>query len=185
VSSKLPPDADVCPVLRGERITLEPLKAEHALALFPLLDDDAVWRYANRRPATLAELSERYRALETRRSPDGTYLWLNWAAVAADTGIVGFVQATVSLTSQTAEIGYALARSVWSTGLGTDAVRALVTFLFETLRMRTIVASVDRRNGASLRLLQKLGFALVDERDERNLRLARARLVPGERDASG
>jgi RimJ/RimL family protein N-acetyltransferase len=170
-------------VLRGERVTLEPLKAEHAAVLFPLLDDDAVWRYANRRPANLAELSNRYRALETRRSPDGTYLWLNWAVFAADMGAVGFVQATVSVKSQTAEIGYAFARSVWSTGLGTESVRALLTFLLGTLRMRTVVASVDRRNGASLRLLQKLEFALVDDRDDRNLRLTYSRPVAGERDA--
>ncbi len=175
----MPQDADVCPVLHGERVTLEPLVAKHAPELFPLLDDDAVWRYANRRPANLAELRERYRALETRQSPDGRYLWLNWAVVAEGTGIVGFVQATVSLTSHTAEIGYALTRSVWSTGVGTESVRTLLTFLLETLRMRTIVASVDRRNGASLRILQKLEFALVDDRDDRNLRLVRSSQVLG------
>jgi len=166
-------DVDVCPVLRGPRVTLEPLMAKHAATLFPLLDEDAIWRYANRRPATLKELTERYRALETRRSPDGNLLWLNWAVFAGGTEAVGFVQATVSLTSQTAEIGYAIGLGFWRTGLGTESVGTLLTFLFETLEMRTIVASVDRQNVASLRLLEKLGFELVDERDERNLRLAR------------
>jgi RimJ/RimL family protein N-acetyltransferase len=168
-------DVDVCPVLRGARVILEPLLADHAATLFPLLNDDAVWRYANRRPATLGELTERYRSLESRRSPDGTTLWLNWAVFATGGVAAGFVQATVSPSARTAEIGYAIGRAVWRTGLGSEAVEVLVTFLFETLAVRTVVANVDRQNVASLRLLSKLGFEVVDKRDERNLRLERRR----------
>jgi len=141
--------------------------------LFPLLDDDAIWRYANRRPATLKELTERYRALETRRSPDGKLLWLNWAVFAPGTEVAGFVQATVALHSQTAEIGYAIGRELWRTGLGSESVGTLLAFLFDTLEIRTIVASVDRHNVASLGLLGKLAFEVVDDRDVRNLRLVR------------
>jgi RimJ/RimL family protein N-acetyltransferase len=166
-------EADICTTLHGPRVTLEPLTAKHAAMLFPLLNDDAIWRYANRRPATLKELTDRYRALETRRSPDGTFLWLNWAVFAPGTEVVGFVQATVSIHSQTAEIGYAIGRGRWKTGLGSESVGALLTFLFDTLAIRTIVANVDRKNVASLALLRKLAFEVVDDRDERNLRLIR------------
>jgi len=57
-----------------------------------------------------------------------------------------------------AEIGYSIRRDRWRLGLGSEAVAALIGFGFERLGLRRIEADSDPRNGASIRLLEKLGF---------------------------
>ena len=67
-------------VLLTERLRLEPIGAAHAPLLFDLWQDPSVYRYVPLDPpASLASLSERYRKLETRRSPQGDEAWLQWA----------------------------------------------------------------------------------------------------------
>ncbi len=63
-------------------------------------------------------------------------------------------------------------------GFGTDAVRTMLAFLAEQLAVTRAEATVDERNGASLRLLAKIGFRVVDRSDPRNVRLDMA-LGPG------
>jgi RimJ/RimL family protein N-acetyltransferase len=58
-----------------------------------------------------------------------------------------------------AELGYSIRRDLWGRGLGTEAVSTLIAFAFETLGLRRIEADADPRNTASIRVLEKLGFA--------------------------
>lgn len=158
--------------MRGERLTLAPLVGAHADTLFPLLADDELWKFTGENaPASLEALRDRYRRLESRRSPDRTQLWLNWALESHEHGIAGLVQATVSVDRQEAAVAYVIARRFWARGLGTEAVAMLLTFLRDELHVVRAVATVDARNGASLRLLGRLGFAIAHDDDDRNLRL--------------
>jgi RimJ/RimL family protein N-acetyltransferase len=58
-----------------------------------------------------------------------------------------------------AQIGYTIARSHWNMGLATEAVMALLHYAFENFDIHRITASVDPRNGASCRVLEKAGLA--------------------------
>jgi [ribosomal protein S5]-alanine N-acetyltransferase len=169
----------ICPPLHGERTALVPLVEAHAAVLFPLLADADVWRYTDDDPLRDVDaLARRYRRLESRRSPDGTQLWLNWAVEAAPHGVVGFVQATVSPHRAEADVAYVIGREFQCCGFGTDAVRAMLAFLAARLAVTRAEATVDARNGASLQLLAKIGFRVVDDTDPRNVRLEMA-LGPG------
>jgi aminoglycoside 6'-N-acetyltransferase len=57
-----------------------------------------------------------------------------------------------------AQIGYSIARPHWNQGLATEAVRALADFAFAAFGLHRITASVDPRNAASCRVLEKAGF---------------------------
>jgi ribosomal-protein-alanine N-acetyltransferase len=58
-------------------------------------------------------------------------------------------------------LGFYLARAYWGRGLATEAGCAFVSHGFEELGMQRIVASVETGNAASVRVLEKLGFAWV------------------------
>jgi [ribosomal protein S5]-alanine N-acetyltransferase len=157
--------------LYGKRLTLVPLTAAHADVLFPFLADTGLWTYTDESaPAGVDALRERYRRLETRRSPDGSQLWLNWALETRDEGFAGLVQATVAVLRDEAAVAYVIARRFWSRGLGTEAVGMLLEFLREQLRVTKAVASVDGRNVPSVRLLRRLGFEGTNDSDLTNLR---------------
>jgi len=55
-------------------------------------------------------------------------------------------------------LGYRLDRREWNKGYMTESVRAMIAFAFERLGLHRIEANVMPRNGASLRVLRKLGF---------------------------
>lgn len=57
-----------------------------------------------------------------------------------------------------AEIGYLLGRAYWGQGYAREAIAAFIDFAFFTLDLRRLEATVDVRNVASNRLLQRLGF---------------------------
>jgi [ribosomal protein S5]-alanine N-acetyltransferase len=161
---------DLCPTLNGTRIVLQPLRAEHADALFPILDADEVWRYAPRPPSgSLNELRRRFARLESRCSTDGREHWLNWAIQERFSGdIVGFVQATADKALSTASIAYVLGRAFWGQRLASDAVATMLEHL-RSVGVQTIRATVDSRNLRSVRLLERLGLLVVDQSDPRDV----------------
>lgn len=57
-----------------------------------------------------------------------------------------------------ARIGYTLSRARWGQGLASEAVASLADFAFTKLLVHRITASVDPRNVASCRVLEKTGF---------------------------
>lgn len=57
-----------------------------------------------------------------------------------------------------ARIGYTLARAYWGKGYASEAVRRLLDFFFNELRVHRVVADCDTENMASVRLLERLGF---------------------------
>jgi RimJ/RimL family protein N-acetyltransferase len=160
----------VWPRLFGPRVTLEPLIAAHADELFIQLSDPQVLTFIdNVPPPTVAELRKRYRRLESRCSPDGSEEWLNWA-VMLDGRAIGFVEATVRMNGRIA-LAYGLGRTYWSQGYGTEAVRTMVHFLASHFPGALFEATVDERNVASRRLLERIGLEIADRSDPRNIRL--------------
>jgi len=61
--------------------------------------------------------------------------------------------------SLTAEIGYWLGEEHWNRGIATEAVIAVCRYAFETLGMVRVFAEVFEWNAASMRVLEKAGFA--------------------------
>lgn len=59
------------------------------------------------------------------------------------------------------EIGFIFRHSAWGRGFASEALRPIITRAFDHHRLASIEADVDPRNGASLRLLARLGFREV------------------------
>ncbi|MSR60370.1 MAG: N-acetyltransferase [Planctomycetaceae bacterium] len=56
------------------------------------------------------------------------------------------------------EIGYRLARPHWGRGYATEAARALRDYGFGTLSLARLIALIDPRNAASIRVAEKIGL---------------------------
>lgn len=59
------------------------------------------------------------------------------------------------------ELGYRLRRAVWGRGYATEGAQALVNRAFTELGVERIVATADRVNYASRRVMEKAGLRLV------------------------
>ena len=59
---------------------------------------------------------------------------------------------------QSGRLGYALHNTYWGQGYGTECVRALVRFGFETLKLHRLEANIDPENLASQRAAEQAGL---------------------------
>ena len=150
--------------LESPRLSLEPLTAAHAEAMFEVLSDPAIYAFENAPPASVERLRERYAKWETRRSDDGRQQWLNWVLRVRSGTLIGYVQATVEADGS-AWIAYELASAYWGRGLASEAVRAMASELASQYRVHMLRAMFKRANRRSLRLLERLGFEPSPDKD--------------------
>ena len=147
------------------RLRIEPLRRGHARSLYPALLDPRIYAYIPENPPVSERaLAARYATLQ-RGAPRGhDEVWLNWALRLRPTReAVGTLQATL-FRDLSATIGYVLSSTYWNRGYATEACAWLVDYLTVDRGVVELRASVDVRNDASCRLLDKLGFARTGER---------------------
>lgn len=151
------------PFLQTQRLALEPLTAWHGESLFAGLKEPLLYTFIAREPPLAAgEVMRRFERLESRRSPDGNELWLNWAVRETRGGYAGLVEATVPRDG-IAAIAYWVFVSSQGRGFGREAVAAMLGHL-AAIGVAEAVAFIDTRNAASIRLVEALGFTRVATR---------------------
>jgi RimJ/RimL family protein N-acetyltransferase len=144
-------------VLTAEGLSLEPQTTTHAEEMFAVLSDPALYEFENAPPASCEWLRERYRKLESRRSPDGNELWLNWVIRLPGSQLIGFVQATAAADGNCA-IAYMLASAFWGRSLARRSVETMIAELADEYAVHTLWASFKAANQRSRRLLERLDF---------------------------
>jgi [ribosomal protein S5]-alanine N-acetyltransferase len=152
--------------LLTRRLRLEPLEPRHAAALFAGLQCAGLYEHIDDvAPATVDALRERYTRLSTRKSPDGTEHWLNWAIWSESEGrYLGYVQATVQADGGAAMIAYVLFRDAWGRGYAREAVARMIEHLIDAYHSPEVCARVDTRNARSIALLEALGLDRISVR---------------------
>jgi len=88
---------------------------------------------------------------------------IRWAIVEkGSTDSVGTIGlAITSKQKRIAELGIVIGRAYWGKGIGTSAAHLVTGYAFSTLGLAEIQAEVLQRNLASRRLLEKVGFHLL------------------------
>jgi RimJ/RimL family protein N-acetyltransferase len=139
-------------------MALEPLTADHASELFPVVADPSLYEYLDYGPPASAEaLAALYRKLQAGRSPDGSEIWLNWAIRIASGQAIGYVQATV-LESRSAWVAYVLGRDWWGQGRARSAMNSVLQHLAAEYGCMHFLASIEAANRRSIALVRALGF---------------------------
>lgn len=148
--------------LKTDRLILEPITVSHAKELWLFFSDPELHHFVPFELPTLETQTERCARWEKRISPDGTELWLNWAARDKVSGhIVAHIQAGMK-ADRVASIGYVVGRRFQRKGFATEALKATFEYLRTSLGAREVKAWSDTRNEASHALAKKLGMVQVD-----------------------
>jgi RimJ/RimL family protein N-acetyltransferase len=147
--------------LQTLRLTLEPLRVDHAEEMTPLLADSELYAFTGGEPPTLDELRARYVRQATGRSPDGVESWLNWIVRRREDGqAAGFVQAAISGDPPplTAVLAWVLGVRFQGRGYARESAEALAAWL-GSVGVQRLVAYIDGENAASMGVAQALGMA--------------------------
>ena len=146
------------PTIHTERLTLSPLTPADAPALFAYRSLDDVARYQHWQPRAL---DEAVRFIEELEAVDldvpGT--WFQFGIRQRESGaLLGDLGLHFFEDGRQVELGFTLAPSSQRHGYGTEAVTAVIAYLFGPLNKHRVIASVDPRNEPSVRLLTRVGL---------------------------
>ncbi|MEE1801464.1 GNAT family N-acetyltransferase [Streptomyces sp. NPDC101062] len=155
-------------VIETERLTLLPLRVEHAEEMAGVLSDPALHTFIGGRPSTEEELRGRYTRM-VAGSPDPAFSWCNWVLTerAGPGELSGTVQATVTphrtLRDETvAEISWVVGTPWQGRGFATEAARGLVRWLAEQ-GVGTVIAHIHPEHRASGAVAAAVGLSPTDE----------------------
>lgn len=141
------------------RLRLDALRDDDAAALFHYRADPAVARYQGWRPADEAAARRFIEAQRDARAgvPD---TWLQRAIRLRDSGeLIGDLGVHfVADDAATVELGISLAPVRQGAGLASEALCAVLDHVFGELGRHRAYASVDPRNAACIRLLERVGL---------------------------
>ena len=154
---KVPPET--------ERLSFRPLDPEDAEAMHAVWGDPEVMRYLPGDPsASVQETAERVVRHVKRFAETGYGLC---AVVERDGGrVVGVCGLfPIEWIGPEVEVAYHFARDVWNRGYATEAARAWVEAAFGQLGLDRVVALAYPANGASTRVMEKVGMRLEREVD--------------------
>jgi RimJ/RimL family protein N-acetyltransferase len=155
----MPTPATIQSPIRTARLVLEPVREEFAQALYAHIDDWQVirWLAAPPWPYGLDDMQGWIARSTTARS-EGRGADYAILLAGLPIGVVGVTGIRIGPV-----LGYWLARPCWSRGYMSEAVSAVVDYLFANGH-RFVASGVLKGNAASLRVQEKVGFRTVNER---------------------
>lgn len=140
------------------RLVLRRLRAEDLDALVAYRSDPEVARYQSWSDYD-AERGQKLIESMQGRQP-GEPGWFQFAIALKDTdALIGdCALRTDEYDTRLGEIGFTLSRQHQGRGLGTEAVRALLGYVFGTLNLHRVMAVTDAKNTAAATVLERVGM---------------------------
>nr|WP_326531314.1 GNAT family N-acetyltransferase [Rhodoferax sp.] len=146
------------PNLQTARLLLRPFEETDSDSIYALQSNAHVLRYWDSPPWTDRARAQAFLAACRQMEQDGS--GVRFAIETLQTrGFVGWCSMfRWNPVYRSVCIGYCLDEPAWGLGYATEAVRALLQWAYGTLDLNRVEAEIDTRNGASARVLEKLGF---------------------------
>lgn len=146
--------------LYSARTVLRPFAEPDATELLALFRDPDVRRYLlDDTLVTLEWVMDEIQNSAERFSRDGSGLWS--VRVKQEERIGGFVGFREFFDPPQLQLLYGLLPDYWGRGLATEVAARLCAEAFENLGFETLKAATDVPNSASSKVLDRLGFKLV------------------------
>jgi RimJ/RimL family protein N-acetyltransferase len=148
--------------LQSERLTLMPMRSEHAAALAVVLGDPALHRFTGGEPEDVTSLRQRLER-QSRGSPVPGQRWCNWVVRRSPAGpAIGTMQATVTVgPPATAELAWVIAREHQGRGCATEAA-ALAAAWLRDYGVGRLRAHIHPEHKASMAVARAIGLTATN-----------------------
>jgi RimJ/RimL family protein N-acetyltransferase len=158
-------------IVETDRLLLREFVPDDLEAFCRLVSDPDVTRFTGDGGKSRDEVKQ---GLEERVFADyRKYGYGRWATVLKATGrVIGFAGLKYLDEVDAVDLGYRFFKEYWGRGLATEASAAVLRHGFESLGLERVIGITDVENQASIRVLEKLGFAYQDTRTHRGHQVA-------------
>lgn len=110
-------------------------------------------------PVTKKEFPEKFQAIVTAQLPESY-----WIVRQKDSrAFIGLVCITKYHDQIHYEVSYVLDPKFWGEGYGTEIVACIIEYGFKNLGLEEIYAETQKKNTASIKLLEKVGMKIKSE----------------------
>lgn len=157
----------ILPIITTERLTLRSLAIDDYKAVYELRSDAKINKFLDRQPCKSIEDAKSFINIINENIDKGcTYYW---AITLNETKqLVGTICLFDFTNEKSCEIGYELRTKFQGQGIMQEAVKNVIDFVFDTLKLKKILAFTHFENQKSTNLLSKLNFVKTTETDNEN-----------------
>ncbi len=142
--------------LRTERLIIRPVKSQDAPFIFNYRSDAETNKYQGWIPETLYDVDTFLSKISPQMNIENT--WYQFVIIESNQlELIGDIGVHF-LGEEQAEIGCTLAKEFHDFGYATEALKSIITYLFNELNKHRIICSIDPHNVNSIELIKRLGF---------------------------
>ncbi len=162
----------IVPRFETPRLRLRPFREDDAPELHRILIQDDMLKYFPRPGSPPLEKVQKLILNQIEQWSTVGYAW--WAVELKQSGhLVGWNGLQYLPETQETEIGYLIDRALWGQGLTTEAARVGLRYGFADVGLPTLIALAHPDNGASRRVMEKLGMTYDREAEYFGMRMVR------------
>jgi RimJ/RimL family protein N-acetyltransferase len=143
--------------IETERLLLRNITLNDKADMFRLHSDPLVQKYTGEPP--VASMEEMEQAIRTRISDYKKYGYGRWATFLKDgMQFVGWSGLAYLPEFDEIDLGYRFLPQYWGSGIATEASRAILSYGFDQLKLKRIIAIAMKENEASIKVMEKVGM---------------------------
>jgi ribosomal-protein-alanine N-acetyltransferase len=156
------------PILTTEKLTLRQLSIEDKQHIFALRSDKEINKYLDREPSKTIDDAINFIKKINDNIKNNTSLYWVISLTSTKTFVGTICLFDFSNEKNSCEIGYELMTKFQGQGLMKEAIHAVIDYVFQTLKLKKILAFTHYENLNSISLLLKLNFVKSLETDKEN-----------------
>ncbi|MGI6717306.1 MAG: GNAT family N-acetyltransferase [Eubacteriales bacterium] len=147
------------PVIEYDNILLREITEADLNDLAECITDVEIYKYWGDNRSTLEKNVISYYKRFLQRTPNEKRNCFHWGIILKDENkLIGQIFINKIENNRMSHIGYRISRKYWNNGYVTKAIKAVVDFCFKKTELKRLYTSVDIRNIASWKALEKCGF---------------------------
>lgn len=156
------------PQIITERLKLREIKTDDAESIYKILSNPDVIKYDTFDLFT--NMKQAYDLIDWFKTQYRDKRSIFWGiSLTSQSDIIGWCKCEIEVPKVRADLGYDLNPDYWNKGIMTESLKAVIEYVFQTLNINRIEATVSTMNMASIKVLEKLGFANEGILRERSL----------------
>ena len=144
-------------LIETERLFLRKITLDDKEALFKLHSNLAVQKYTGE--PVVNSIEEIETTIHARINNYKKYGYGRWATILKNgMQFAGWAGLAYLPEFDEIDLGYRFLPEYWGAGIATEASRAILTYGFDTLKLKKIIAIAMRENKASIKVMEKIGM---------------------------
>jgi ribosomal-protein-alanine N-acetyltransferase len=148
---------DEFPLLITKRLKLRKIKQDDAESIFSILSNPDVINYDTFDLFT--DIKQAFDLINWFNKQYNDRRSIFWGISLIDQSeLIGFCKCEIEIPKVRVDLGYDLNATYWNKGFMTESLNAVIDFVFHSIDVNRIEATVSTKNLPSIKVLQKLNF---------------------------